>query len=105
MQAELCEQLHHYHRDFISPVLAAALLVARSVISRDNIFMKPEYHVVGKMGWGPVDYVIWYRTLAVVITEVSFYLFAFLKNESYDNGENDGSDDTSAPFFPPGQAV
>ena len=90
--------MHHHHRDFISPVLAAALLVARSVMPRGNIFMKPEYHVVGKMGWGPVDYVIWYRTLAVVITEVSFYLFAFLKNESYDNGENDGSDDTSAPF-------
>ena len=32
--------------------------------------MRPEYHVVGKMAWGPIDYVILYYTLAVVVAEV-----------------------------------
>ena len=58
-------------RDFISPVLAAALLVARSVMPKGgNLFMRPEYHIVGKMAWGPIDYIILYYTLAVVIAEV-----------------------------------
>ena len=47
------------------------MLVARSVMPKGgNLFMRPEYHVVGKMAWGPIDYIVLYYTLAVVIAEV-----------------------------------
>ncbi|KXZ52468.1 hypothetical protein GPECTOR_9g512 [Gonium pectorale] len=60
-------------RELISPVLATALLLARAKGPEGQLCMRPDYHVVGKMAWGPVDYVILYRTVAVVVAEARRY--------------------------------
>jgi hypothetical protein len=58
-------------REFISPVLALALLVARAVTSdSSNAVLVPEYPLEGTVAWGPVDYVVLYRELAIIVVEV-----------------------------------
>lgn len=58
-------------RDFISPVLALSLLLAREHGSLGKeLCMAVEYSIAGKLGWGPVDYVLLYRALGVMVAEV-----------------------------------
>lgn len=58
----------------ITPVLTVAILLARAHLKRDVgghvPQLSPERMLVGTKGWGPVDYVIVYRMLAVVVVEV-----------------------------------
>ena len=54
-------------REFISPVLALALLVARALTScGSSAVLTPEYHLEGRLAWGPLDYVVLYKGLALV---------------------------------------
>jgi len=60
----------HSQREFISPVLALALLVARAVTSdSSSAELVPEYPLEGTVAWGPVDYVVLYRELAIIVVE------------------------------------
>ena len=62
---------HDMRREFISPVLALALLVARTITScGSDVVLTPEYQLDGKLAWGPIDYVVLYKELAIVVVEV-----------------------------------
>eukprot|EP00195_Chlamydomonas_chlamydogama_P011909 CAMPEP_0202890920 /NCGR_PEP_ID=MMETSP1392-20130828/1166_1 /ASSEMBLY_ACC=CAM_ASM_000868 /TAXON_ID=225041 /ORGANISM="Chlamydomonas chlamydogama, Strain SAG 11-48b" /LENGTH=467 /DNA_ID=CAMNT_0049574573 /DNA_START=67 /DNA_END=1470 /DNA_ORIENTATION=+ len=61
-------------RDFISPVLTLSLLLAREKGSHnDRLRLAVDYTLVGKRAWGPVEYVLLYRTLGVMVTEARHY--------------------------------
>jgi len=61
-------------RDFISPVLTLSLLLARVKGSHGtSLRLAVEYNVVGKRAWGPVDYVLLYHTLGVMVAEAKRY--------------------------------
>lgn len=63
-------------RDFISPILVAAVLVARVLgpeapaTARDkDLLLQPEYHIIGSEAWGPIDYVIYFCRLVLIVAE------------------------------------
>lgn len=60
-------------RALVTPVLAQAVLLARANLSRgsgaDLPVLSPEHGLSGTKAWGPVDYIILYRMLAIVVVE------------------------------------
>lgn len=75
-------------RALVTPILAQAVLLARANLSRgpggDLPVLSPEHGLSGTKAWGPVDYIILYRLLAIVVVEVGtrwgrYRLYAVVK--------------------------
>lgn len=62
-------------REFIGPLLHAAILIARALHpgfqkSVYRLGLRPELTVIGRHGFGPVDYILMYRAFMIVVAEV-----------------------------------
>lgn len=59
-------------RDFITPVLVDALLIARKIGPQTGrLELVTEMEFFGRKAWGPIDYVALFKTFAVIFGEVN----------------------------------
>ena len=62
-------------REYIDPVLVTAIIIVLAIKPEagaitERLLLRPDYEVLGRLAWGPVDYVIFYRQFMTIVTEV-----------------------------------